>query len=213
MHCRRTVERTPPPDRLRRLAIRLRAGSSRGRRCIGTRRLGGGGGIAAGIGRVPGCDRRRPIPGSIRAVDSAYRYGGDEFLVLLPETDYAGAFVVAEKIRGEAEEMGYRLEAEGAATSVSIGLVSHPEDGGTADELVRAADRAMYNAKSLGKNQISGYPRPPRLAGPVAVAVPDDHEKPEPGSSGATISVPIGEPMEAPSPAAAAVAADPEVES
>ena len=147
----------------------------------------------------------RTIRGSIRTVDSAYRYGGDEFLVLLPETDYAGAFVVAEKIRGEAEEMGYRLEAEGAATSVSIGLVSHPEDGGTADELVRAADRAMYNAKSLGKNQISGYPRPPRLAGPVAVAAPDDHGKPEPGSSGATISVPIGEPMEAPSPAAAAV--------
>jgi len=155
----------------------------------------------------------RTIRGSIRTVDSAYRYGGDEFLVLLPETDYAGAFVVAEKIRGEAEDMGYRLEAEGAATSVSIGLVSHPEDGGTADELVRAADRAMYNAKSLGKNQISGYPRPPRLAGPVAVAAPDDDQKPEPGSSGATVSVPIGEPMEAPSAAAAAVAADPAVES
>jgi diguanylate cyclase (GGDEF)-like protein len=145
----------------------------------------------------------RTIRGSIRTVDSAYRYGGDEFLVLLPETDFAGAFVVAEKIRGEAEEMGYRLEAEGVATSVSIGLVSHPEDGGTADELVRAADRAMYNAKSLGKNQISGYPRPPRLAGPVSVAAPHDDGKPEPGSSGATVSVPIGEPMAEPSAAVA----------
>ena len=106
----------------------------------------------------------RTIRNSIRTVDSAYRYGGDEFLVLLPETDFAGAFVVAEKIRSDAEEMGLRLEAEGTVTSVSIGLVSHPEDGGTADELVRAADRAMYNAKSLGKNQISGYPRPPRLS-------------------------------------------------
>ena len=154
----------------------------------------------------------RTVRGSIRTVDSAYRYGGDEFLVLLPETDYAGAFVVAEKIRAEAEEMGYRLEAEGASTSVSIGLVSHPEDGGTADELVRAADRAMYNAKSLGKNQISGYPRPPRLAGPVVVAAPDEEKEPEPGSSGATVSVPIGEPMEAPS-AAAAVAAGAEAES
>jgi len=142
----------------------------------------------------------RSIRGSIRTVDSAYRYGGDEFLVLLPETDYAGAFVVAEKIRGEAEEMGFRLEAEGASTSVSIGLVSHPEDGGTADELVRAADRAMYNAKSLGKNQISGYPRPPRLAGPVA---PVTDEEPESGPSGATVSVPIGEPMPTPSAAAA----------
>ena len=149
----------------------------------------------------------RSIRGSIRTVDSAYRYGGDEFLVLLPETDYAGAFVVAEKIRGEAEEMGFRLEAEGASTSVSIGLVSHPEDGGTADELVRAADRAMYNAKSLGKNQISGYPRPPRLAGPVAAPLPD--EEPESGPSGATVSVPIGEPMPAPSAAAASAAEAP----
>jgi diguanylate cyclase (GGDEF)-like protein len=152
----------------------------------------------------------RSIRLSIRTVDTAYRYGGDEFLVLLPETDYAGAFVVAEKIRSEAEEMGYRLETEGAPTSVSIGLVSHPEDGGSAEELVRAADRAMYNAKSLGKNQISGYPRPPRLAGPVAVppAEGEDEPEPGPGSSGATVSVPIGEPMEAPTAAAAAVAAD-----
>jgi diguanylate cyclase (GGDEF)-like protein len=160
----------------------------------------------------------RSIRLSIRTVDTAYRYGGDEFLVLLPETDYAGAFVVAEKIRSEAEETGYRLETEGAPTSVSIGLVSHPEDGGSADELVRAADRAMYNAKSLGKNQISGYPRPPRLAGPVAVpraveAEEEDEKEPGPGSSGATVSVPIGEPMEAPTAAAAAMAMDAQADS
>ncbi|MGZ6372860.1 MAG: GGDEF domain-containing protein, partial [Candidatus Limnocylindria bacterium] len=90
----------------------------------------------------------RAIRGNIRTVDSAYRYGGDEFVVLLPETDYSGAFVVAEKIRSDAEEIGLRLEGEGAWTSVSVGLVSHPEDGATAEELVRAADRAMYNAKA-----------------------------------------------------------------
>jgi diguanylate cyclase (GGDEF)-like protein len=104
----------------------------------------------------------------IRQVDSAYRYGGDEFIVLLPETDYAGAFVVAENIRAAAEEAGRRLEAEGAATSVSIGLVSYPEDATTAEELVRAADRAMYNAKALGKNQISGLPRTLPTAGAPA---------------------------------------------
>ena|GEM_PF-924399 len=125
---------------------------------------------------------------SIRAVDTAYRYGGDEFLVLLPETDIAGAFVVAEKIRAGAEELG---QAE-TDTSVSIGLVSHPEDGGSPDELVKAADLAMYQAKSLGKNQISGVPRvrrgaPRHLPGPVeaprdavAVAVPIRPETPEP---------------------------------
>ncbi len=120
----------------------------------------------------------RVIREDIRTVDSAYRYGGDEFLVLLPETDYAGAFVVAEKIRADADELGMRLEGEGVSTSVSIGLVSHPEDGGTADELVRAADRAMYNAKALGKNQISGYPRPLRLPSASGHRPPQDRPGP-----------------------------------
>jgi diguanylate cyclase (GGDEF)-like protein len=116
------------------------------------------------------------IRGSIRNVDTAYRFGGDEFLVLLPETDIAGAFVVAEKIRSGAEEVGLSVAGNGTDTSVSIGLVSHPEDGLSADELMIAADRAMYQAKSLGKNQISGNPRPRRLiarglpaAEPIAV--------------------------------------------
>ena len=97
---------------------------------------------------------------SIRNVDSAYRFGGDEFVVLLPETEIVGAFVVAEKIRAGAEEVGQVLSATEPLTSVSIGLVSHPEDGLSAEELMTAADRAMYQAKKLGKNQISGNPRP-----------------------------------------------------
>ncbi|MCA1569818.1 MAG: GGDEF domain-containing protein, partial [Chloroflexi bacterium] len=97
---------------------------------------------------------------SIRTVDSAYRYGGDEFVVLLPETDIVGAFVVAEKIRGGAEDVGMAMSGTEPVTSVSIGLVSHPEDGLSAEELMAAADRAMYQAKRLGKNQISGNPRP-----------------------------------------------------
>jgi len=100
------------------------------------------------------------IHGSIRTVDSAYRYGGDEFVVLLPETDIVGAFVVAEKIRLGAEEVGMVAGGAEPITSVSIGLVSHPEDGMAAEELMAAADRAMYQAKKLGKNQISGNPRP-----------------------------------------------------
>ena len=100
------------------------------------------------------------IHGSIRTVDSAYRYGGDEFVVMLPETDIVGAFVVAEKIRVGAEEVGMSLAGIEPVTSVSIGLVSHPEDGLSAEELMGAADRAMYTAKRLGKNQISGNPRP-----------------------------------------------------
>ena len=103
------------------------------------------------------------ISGSIRTVDSAYRFGGDEFVVLLPETDIVGAFVVAEKVRLGAEDLEM---AVGWQTSVSIGLVSHPEDGLNPEELMLAADRAMYQAKAQGKNQISGNPRPrPALLG------------------------------------------------
>lgn len=100
------------------------------------------------------------IRSSIRTVDSAYRFGGDEFVILLPETEIVGAFVVAEKIRAGAEEVGLAMAASEPLTSVSIGLVSHPEDGMSAEELMSAADRAMYQAKKLGKNQISGNPRP-----------------------------------------------------
>jgi diguanylate cyclase (GGDEF)-like protein len=103
------------------------------------------------------------IRGSIRNLDTAYRLHGDEFMVLLPETDIPGAFVVAEKVRVGAEEVGLVAGSLEMLTSVSIGLVSCPEDGTTADELMVAADRAMYQAKSMGKNQVSGNPRPRRL--------------------------------------------------
>lgn len=134
------------------------------------------------------------IRGSIRTVDTAYRFGGDEFLVLLPETDIAGAFVVAEKIRAGTEEVGLAVAGTEGVTSVSIGLVSHPEDGLTAEELMIAADRAMYQAKSLGKNQISGNPRPRRL---VTRGLPPNAEPIPVG--------PVHEPAVAEGPAAPAV--------
>jgi diguanylate cyclase (GGDEF)-like protein len=120
----------------------------------------------------------RVITGSIRAVDSAYRYGGDEFLILLPETEFIGAYVVAEKIREGVEQLGESLASDQASTSVSIGLVSHPEDGSTSEELMVAADRAMYQAKSLGKNQISGNPRPRRSAQRQLLAAPEEAAEP-----------------------------------
>jgi diguanylate cyclase (GGDEF)-like protein len=135
------------------------------------------------------------ISGSIRTVDSAYRYGGDEFVVLLPETDIVGAFVVAEKIRVGAEELELTLGADSQA-SVSIGLVSHPEDGLSAEELMAAADRAMYQAKSLGKNQISGNPRPrpALLARRSTLEPPAPANAPEPAPPDPMPSAPAEEP-------------------
>jgi diguanylate cyclase (GGDEF)-like protein len=139
------------------------------------------------------------ISGSIRTVDSAYRYGGDEFVVLLPETDIVGAFVVAEKIRVGAEELELTLGAE-SQVSVSIGLVSHPEDGLSAEELMVAADRAMYQAKSLGKNQISGNPRPR----PALLARRSTLEPPPPAVTPEPAPEAMPEPTPEPTPAVAA---------
>jgi diguanylate cyclase (GGDEF)-like protein len=144
------------------------------------------------------------IRASIRTVDSAYRYGGDEFVVLLPETDIVGAFVVAEKIRGGAEEVGLAMSGPEPVTSVSIGLVSHPEDGLSAEELMAAADRAMYQAKRLGKNQISGNPRPrPALLARRAAEAPEP--RPEAPAAPTPPVEPVAEepiPVDAPAPVA-----------
>jgi diguanylate cyclase (GGDEF)-like protein len=145
---------------------------------------------------------------SIRLVDTAYRYGGDEFLVLLPETDFVGAFVVAEKVRAGTEELGLATGEGELLTSVSIGLVSCPEDGTSAEELMIAADRAMYQAKSLGKNQVSGNPRPRRLtytpADVVAAASgelpPSAAPIPEPAPAVATAQAVAAEPAAPPPP-------------
>jgi diguanylate cyclase (GGDEF)-like protein len=90
---------------------------------------------------------------AVRATDTAARYGGDEFAVLLPETNREGALAVAEKLRREAEAWDER----GARTTVSIGLVVYPYDGETVERLLTQADDALYLAKKRGKNQVVGY--------------------------------------------------------
>jgi diguanylate cyclase (GGDEF)-like protein len=93
----------------------------------------------------------------VRRIDIAARYGGDEFVVLLPETEPTGAFVVAEKIRIGVAELAVTSASEEIHTSMSIGAVSYPDDGTTADDLLISADRAMYVSKRHGKNRVVGY--------------------------------------------------------
>jgi len=94
---------------------------------------------------------------TVRATDLAGRYGGDEFVVLLPETDAEGAFVVAETLRRDISALALRVPDRSVRTSVSLGLVAFPDDGRTIEELLSAVDAAMYEAKRRGKNQIVGY--------------------------------------------------------
>ena len=92
----------------------------------------------------------------VRRIDTAARYGGDEFVVLLPETDPTGAFVLAEKIRIGVNELDLGLPDDAIRPSLSVGVVSYPDDGQTADELMISADRAMYTSKRAGKNRVTG---------------------------------------------------------
>ena len=100
------------------------------------------------------------VNAGVRRIDTAARYGGDEFVVLLPETDPTGAFVLAEKIRIGVNELDLDLPDDAVRPSMSVGVVSFPDDGQTADELMISADRAMYTSKRAGKNRVTGVNMP-----------------------------------------------------
>jgi diguanylate cyclase (GGDEF)-like protein len=106
--------------------------------------------VLRGVGEVVGS--------RVRRIDTAARYGGDEFVVLLPETDPTGAYVLAEKIRIGVNELDVSAPGSDLQPSISVGVVSYPDDGRTADELMISADQAMYASKRGGKNRVMGFP-------------------------------------------------------
>ncbi|MFH2067995.1 MAG: sensor domain-containing diguanylate cyclase [Candidatus Omnitrophota bacterium] len=97
------------------------------------------------------------IRGNIRTTDIAARYGGDEFCVILTETDKEAAFVKAEKIRREMEV--HRLPDDKKQPdknlSVSIGVAAFPADAGDREKLLKKVDDALYRSKKEGRNRVS----------------------------------------------------------
>jgi diguanylate cyclase (GGDEF)-like protein len=90
-----------------------------------------------------------------RGINVICRYGGDEFAVLLVETSKIGARLYADRIRQVLPT--YRF-AHGRRVTASFGIASLPEDvAPSPDELIRAADEALYAAKRAGKNRVSVY--------------------------------------------------------
>ncbi len=93
----------------------------------------------------------------VREIDLVARYGGEEFCVILPETDKAGAMLVAERIRKRVEENIFKAYDEKLNITISVGLAAYPSDSEEAFDLIDRADKALYTAKSSGKNIVCEY--------------------------------------------------------
>ncbi len=93
-----------------------------------------------------------------RSGDAAYRYGGEEFLIILPDQSNGSATEMAERLRQAVQEMGIPHEAEGAPgmVTVSAGVATlAPGEAANADDLLREADEALYRAKQSGRNRVA----------------------------------------------------------
>jgi len=97
------------------------------------------------------------IIAELRATDVPARYGGDEFIVLLPETPPQGALEVAERIRDAIITTPIEYQGGRIVSSASIGMACSPEDGRSLDTLAAHADRALYQAKQKGRNCVVRY--------------------------------------------------------
>jgi two-component system, cell cycle response regulator len=95
----------------------------------------------------------RVLAREARTTDLVARYGGEEFAVVMPETDAAGAMVIAERIRERVGQMVTETSQGPLRVTMSIGVVTFPEDGAHKAELVERADGCLYQAKRNGRNQ------------------------------------------------------------
>jgi diguanylate cyclase (GGDEF)-like protein len=92
---------------------------------------------------------------SIRTIDTVGRYGGDEFTVLLVDTDHRGAMQVAERIREMVEDAVFTADRGlSLKLSVSIGVSTFPQHGRDRESLLDRSDKAMYLGKAQGRNQV-----------------------------------------------------------
>lgn len=96
------------------------------------------------------------IINTVRSSDLAARFGGEEFVVLMPETDSQAATTTASRVREAVESADFKINAQGDTIkkTISIGVSTMKPDGDTGEDLMKRADTMLYEAKNGGRNQV-----------------------------------------------------------
>ena len=105
------------------------------------------------------CNMAQVLSNTVRTEDSVFRYGGSKFSIILPATDKNGAMIVGDKLKkalGDFPFANSRRQPKGKLT-VSIGITTYPNDAHNSDELIEFAEKALYAAKSSGKDKVCLY--------------------------------------------------------
>ena len=121
------------------------------------------------------------IQGAARETDSVFRYGGDEFVAILPLSDADGLLLAADRMRNAVTSVGgsgSRWAAGDVTIAASIGTASFPEDGGTAEDVLLAADRACFVAKRGGRGRVATASEGLALAGEFELSEPTPVDPP-----------------------------------
>jgi diguanylate cyclase (GGDEF)-like protein len=133
----------------------------------------------------------RRIKIGLREVDVAFRQGGEEFVVLLPETDAYGGAIVAERLGAAVRERPVLIDprrsdvSDQVPISVSIGIAVFPEHGTTAQQVLDAADDALYAAKRAGRDTYRLAETSDVIQSGVSQVVPEGHfDSTAPAASG-----------------------------
>ncbi len=142
------------------------------------------------LGHQAGDRLLREIAAAIRSAahresDGVYRYGGDEFAVILPGSDGHGLRVVADRILAAVAGVGAEGSAwsgEGVSIGASIGTASYPTDGQRMEDVLLAADRACFVAKRRGRGRVATAAEGLALAGEFTLSEPTPVDPPSPGA-------------------------------
>ena len=96
----------------------------------------------------------KTVKNAVRAIDPVFRYGGDEFVVILSGTDLEGAQAIAERMRKNIDRRVFVIDGEKLHATISIGVATYPEHTQNKETLLRLADEAMYSAKKQSRNAV-----------------------------------------------------------